>query len=184
VAATLWPAVGNASASMYELVRTPPQPCANRDLKPTATNGSDIARATVCLINVQRAHYHLRALRANPELARIARGQSSDMVRGDYFGDESITGLTPLQRILPVLAVAHAAGTKLSSAQNIAWGTGGDVTPAGIVYAWMHSAPHRHVILTGFYRYAGAGATPSLPTMLGRGKRGATYVLEVAAFAR
>jgi uncharacterized protein YkwD len=173
--------VGTADASEYALTRTPPLPCANRALKPDGRNGARIARATICLINLQRARRHLGPLRANAALARIAWGQSFDMVRGDYFGDNSINGLSPLQRMLPVLGGAAAASDILSSAQNIGWGTGSCATPAGMVKAWMDSPPHRRILLRSFYREAGVGVTPTLPAVLRRGASGATYVLDLAA---
>jgi uncharacterized protein YkwD len=44
------------------------------------------------------------------------------------------------------------------------------------VLAWLHSPPHREIILTPAYRDAGVGITPATPL---RGvRRGATYVGE------
>jgi len=152
--------------------------CHYASLAPSATDGARVANATVCLINIERARYGLAPVRTNPTLARIARGQSYDMVQGNYFADHSLEGLTPLERISTALYPAHVATT----GQNIAWGTGADATPEGIVRAWMHSAPHRHIILTTSYREAGVGVVPSLPMVLERGSEGATYALDLTTF--
>jgi uncharacterized protein YkwD len=181
VAAAMAPGVSTAAASEYALARTRALPCPSRALEPNGRDGATIARAAICLINVERARRHLPRLRANRALARVASGQSSDMVRGDYFADRSISGLSPLERMLPVFGVARAASAELLTAQNIGWGTGSYATPAGIVKAWMNSPPHRRILLGGFYREAGVGVTASLPAMLRRGSNGATYVLELAA---
>jgi uncharacterized protein YkwD len=65
----------------------------------------------------------------------------------------------------------------VSVAQNIAWGTGTEATPAAIVAAWMASPPHRRVILTGSFRDAGVYTVPSVPARVAQGY-GATYAIE------
>jgi uncharacterized protein YkwD len=153
--------------------------CRNAALAPNAEDVAALERATVCVVNIERAHHRLRPLRDNSALARVARGQSVDMVRGDYFADHSLAGRTPLERILPALLPVHVATT----GQNIGWGSGQDATPARIVRAWMESPPHRRIILTRTYTEIGAGIAPSLPAMLEAGTRGATYTLDVTSVA-
>ena len=109
----------------------------------------------------------------------VARGQSGDMVRGNYFADHSLTGRTPLERIVPALEPARVA----RSGQNIGCGSGEASTAAGMVRAWMHSPPHRRIILTAVYTQAGVGVAPSLPAVLGLGTSGGTYTLDVTALA-
>jgi uncharacterized protein YkwD len=179
VAAAIAPASADAETTVYRLTPTRALPCANRALAPTARDGAAIARATVCLINLQRRRHRLPALRVNRSLEQVARRQSAEMIRGDYFGDNSISGRSPLQRILP--ALARTASAELSTAQNIGWGTGSFATPAGMVSAWMHSPPHRRALLRRSFREAGVGVTASLPKMLSLGSNGAIYVLELAA---
>jgi uncharacterized protein YkwD len=149
--------------------------CRNASLAPTASDVAAVERATMCLVNEQRASHHLRRLRKNAALARIAQGQSADMVRGDYFADHSLAGLSPLQRIVPALLPARVAAI----GQNIGWGSGGGATAAGMVYAWMQSPPHRRVILTRAFTEIGVGVTPSLPAVVELGTTGATYALDV-----
>ncbi len=100
------------------------------------------------------------------------------MVVGDYFGDDTPSGTTPWQRITasPYAIGAHS----VAAAQNIGWGTERMATPAGMVSIWMHSAPHRQIVLTGGYRDIGVGVAPAAPTILTKGTPGATYTVEFA----
>jgi|HubBroStandDraft_6_1064221.scaffolds.fasta_scaffold874852_1 uncharacterized protein YkwD len=151
-------------------------PCRGADLRPTRTNLAAIDTATACLIDRARAAARLHALHVNPSLQRVAARQSHEMVLGDYFGDDSRSGQTPLQRIVATRYLRHAA--QFSTAQNIGWGTDAQATPAAIVAAWMHSPPHREIILTEEFRDIGVGASPVVPTALAAGRAGATYTVE------
>jgi uncharacterized protein YkwD len=97
-------------------------------------------------------------------------------VLGDYFGDDSRSGETPLQRIVATRYLRHTTG--VSTAQNIGWGTDAQATPAAIVAAWMHSPPHREIILTEEFRDIGVGARAAAPPALAAGRPGATYTVE------
>ncbi|HEY7829757.1 MAG TPA: CAP domain-containing protein [Solirubrobacteraceae bacterium] len=154
-----------------------PASCANTNLQPTRSNLAAIDAATFCLIGQVRAANHLPALRFSYPLQSVATGQTRDMVAGDYFGDNSISGLTPMQRILATPYPSHAA--RVNSAQNIGWATGPLATPAGMVEAWMHSPPHREIILTARFRDIGVGVTPAAPSSFANGLEGATYTLEL-----
>jgi uncharacterized protein YkwD len=151
--------------------------CRGSGLSPSAANVTAVERATICLINIRRAHHRLPPLRESSALTSIAAGQAADMVRGNYFADHSLAGRTPYERIAPALGRARVATT----GQNIGWGTGWDATPAGIVHAWMQSPPHRRIILTRAYTQAGVGVKPLLPAVLELPASGATYTLDVSA---
>ena len=103
------------------------------------------------------------------------------MVRWDYFSDVRPSGQTPLSLAVRTGYRAHASSVRV--AQNIAWGTGPDSTPAFIVRAWMASPPHRKVILTRVFRDAGVSAVPAVPWRFGQGIYGATYAIEFGARA-
>jgi uncharacterized protein YkwD len=150
--------------------------CAGANLRPTHGNLAAVDTATACLIDRARAAAHLDALRANPSLQRVAARQSREMVLGDYFGDESRSGQTPLQRIVATRYLRNTTG--VSTAQNIGWGTDAQATPAAIVAAWMHSPPHREIVLTQEFRDIGVGASPAAPAALAAGRLGATYTVE------
>jgi uncharacterized protein YkwD len=152
--------------------------CPDARIAPNGRNGARVDAATLCLMNEVRIAHGLRTLLANRALAAVASGQASDMVRGHYFGDQSLSGQSPLTRIMASHYPAHASSVRLMTAQNIGWGTGPDATPAGIVRAWMESPPHRRIILTGFYHDVGVGVAASVPSRLGEGWLGGTYAVE------
>jgi uncharacterized protein YkwD len=158
--------------------------CRGEDSSPNGANAALIDSATLCLMNRIRAAHHLAPLRLNASLGQIATGQASDMVRGHYFGDQSLAGKTPLARILASSYVAHKPKLRLHAAQNIGWGTGHTATPAGIVQAWIESPPHRAIILTGSYRDAGVGVSPSVPSGFSGQWHGATYAAEFGTRTR
>ena len=158
--------------------RTATAACAGADVAPDGQNAALIDTATLCLMNQQRAARGMRPLRLNHALARIASGQARDMVRGHYFADQSLSGQSPMARVIASGYVAHPTTVSLITAQNIGWGTGPNATPAGIVRAWMNSPPHREIMLTAAYRDAGVGASPSVPSALGTRWLGGTYAVE------
>jgi uncharacterized protein YkwD len=154
----------------------PEPPCANTQLQPAAGDLAQINASTLCLINQVRMSYRLHRLRFSPPLQSVAVGQARDMVIGDYFGDMSLSGRTPLQRILATGYPGHA--WRLSTAQNIGWATGPLATPAEMVEAWMRSPPHRKIMLTPSYQDIGVGVAPAAPSSLSQGLTGATYTIE------
>jgi uncharacterized protein YkwD len=60
--------------------------------------------------------------------------------------------------------------------ENLAWGSHTKQSPRAIVYAWMHSPPHRKEILTPSYRDVGLGVARGLPSSPPAG--GATYTAD------
>jgi uncharacterized protein YkwD len=153
--------------------------CTYANLRPTSADTASVDAATLCLLNQMRAAHHLLPLRFNHELQAVATTQVSGMVRRDYFSDDSPSGQSPAALIETIPYGAHAAS--LSTAQDLGWGTLSDATAMGIVAAWMHSPPHRAIILTAEFRDAGVGVAPTVPSVLGRSKHGATYAVELAA---
>lgn len=157
----------------------PADPCGGAKLHPDDSNGAAVAHATLCLIDEIRAASELHRLHANDDLRAVAAAQVTEMVRRDYFADDRPSGQTPLALIASTPYAAHAAS--LSTAQNIGWATGADVTPLSMVAAWMRSAPHRAIILTPGYWDIGIGVAATLPPSLGRGRTGAVYAVEFGA---
>jgi uncharacterized protein YkwD len=153
-----------------------PRPCRGTDLAPVPGNSASIAAATLCLIDRIRTAWHLGPVRANAALRAVAASQVRSMVRLNYFTDIRPSGQTPLALVAATGYRAHASS--VSVAQNIAWGTGPDATPARIVAAWMASPPHRRVILTRSFRDAGVAAIPAVPPRFAGGSCGATYAIE------
>jgi uncharacterized protein YkwD len=156
--------------------------CANANLLPTATNAATVDAATLCLIDHLRTAFHLRSLRSNHELQAVATTQVGEMVRWNYFADDSPSGRTPATLIEAMPYAAHA--TSLATGENIAWGTGADATPAYVVAAWMNSLPHRELILAADFRDAGVSATAAVPSVVENNVPGATYAIEFGARGR
>jgi uncharacterized protein YkwD len=152
--------------------------CPGANLRPNGANAATIDAATLCLVDRARVAHHLRQLKTNRELHAVAVSQVKDMVRLDYFAHDRPSGKTPATLIAATRYGRHTR--RLSTAENIGWGTGRYATPAQMVTAWLHSPPHREAILTGEYREAGVGATAAVPSHLAEGKAGATYALELA----
>jgi uncharacterized protein YkwD len=167
-------AAGTEAAAATTLKRS--SACSGADLSPTASNSPAIETATLCLIDRIRAAWHLGPVRANAALRAVATSQVRNMVRWDYFADVRPSGQTPLSLIAATGYRAHASS--VSVAQNIAWGTGLQATPARIVAAWMASPPHRRVILTRSFRDAGVAAVAAVPWRFGHGSYGGTYAIE------
>ncbi len=156
---------------------TPP-PCPGSGLVPTAADEPQLAQATLCLVDRVRSAHHLPRLHANHPLQSAAARQLSLMLRFDYFGDVGPQGQDPLSLI--VQSGYDPAGAPLAYGQNLAWGSPSASSPAAIVTAWMHSPPHRAIILDPVYSDAGAAAVPSVPAAAGGGPAGATYAMEFA----
>jgi uncharacterized protein YkwD len=169
---------GAASAGTARSTSARARSCDGAHLQPTRADLPQVTAATLCLIERERRSYRRGSLRSNRSLKRIAVSQAKEMVIGDYFGDNSLAGRTPIQRIE---VSAYASRTKsLLAAQNIGWGTGGLATPAAMVRGWMLSPPHRRIMLTGSYRDIGVGIAPAAPPRLTGGLPGATYTVEFA----
>jgi uncharacterized protein YkwD len=99
------------------------------------------------------------------------------MLAHNYFSDVRPTGQTPMSLISRTSYTVRAPGG-VSVAENIAWATGGQDTPARIVAAWMASPAHRNVILGTEFHDAAVGVAASLPQVLRAGRGGATYAME------
>jgi uncharacterized protein YkwD len=168
-----------AAGSGAKAVKSGRGHCRDVYMRPSRGNISRVLAATLCLIEREREAHHRGPLHSNSSLRRIAASQAKDMVVGDYFGDNSLAGGTPWQRIT---ASHYASGARsVSAAQNIGWGTASLATAAAMVSGWMLSPPHRQIILTGGYRDIGVGMAPAAPSSLTRGLPGATYTVEFAA---
>jgi uncharacterized protein YkwD len=168
--AALYPGVASASS------------CADTHLVPTRSNSERIEAATLCLVNVQRAHHGERALRANADLDRSAAAHSEDMVARNYFDHTSPGGETLLDRIKASTYLPPRAGYILG--ENIALGTMQLATPAAIVASWMKSPGHRANILNGDFRDSGLGVVARAPRSYGHGQPGATYTQQFGAVTR
>jgi len=156
--------------------------CADTHLIPTRSNTERIEAATLCLVNVQRAHHGERALRPNADLNRSAAAHSEDMVARNYFDHTSPAGETVLDRIKASTYLPPSVGYILG--ENIALGTMQLATPAAIVDSWMKSPGHRANILNGDFRDSGLGVVARAPRRYSQGQPGATYTQQFGAISR
>ncbi len=151
--------------------------CAGAGADPVKTSIRRISRATVCLLNKRRAARGLHRLRLNPRLSRAARTHSLDMVAERYFAHVSKRGQDVVDRIKRTGYLSSVRSWMVG--ENLAWGSGTLGTPRKIVKAWMHSAGHRHNILTGRFREIGIGIEVGTPAS--GAQNGATYTTTFGA---
>ena len=157
-------------------------PCQNTELAPDSSNLEQIAAATLCLVNQERARNDELPLRPEPRLEQAAKSHSEGMVAEDYFDHVAPNGETPLDRIraggyIPNPQDGYTIG------ENIAWGTLSLATPSTIAAAWIASPEHLANILDGAYRDTGIGIVAAAPASLAEGQAGAVYTQEFGAIS-
>jgi uncharacterized protein YkwD len=96
-------------------------------------------------VNVQRKRHGLQPLRYAACTDAVAENWSGVLARSGGFYHQSMTRL--LNR-----CHAYYAGETLGR---------GAITPKTLVTMWMHSAPHRHVLMSKSPTRIGIGATPN-----------------------
>jgi uncharacterized protein YkwD len=136
----------------------------------------ELAQRIHLLINKERARHRLGALAWDAALADIAAGHSRDMARRNYFSHD-----TPEGRGFPdryrrggYRCEIRIGDVIYGGAENIALGRlyNSATIIDGVKYpqwnsmqqiarktvdGWMHSAGHRHNILTSYWRHEGVG---------------------------
>jgi uncharacterized protein YkwD len=122
----------------------PASGCTGANDRVGSTPPQVLRSAVVCLINQERASYHLPPLVASPLLNRSAQGWTNVMVSSDQFTH----GTNFASRISAVGYDWRMAG------ENIATGF---ATPRGVVRAWMASTGHCENILDPNFRNVGTG---------------------------
>jgi uncharacterized protein YkwD len=149
--------------------------CAGSATAPTRVTVPSAQSATLCLINSARAQRGLSRLSATSSLARAASAHSRDMAIRDFFSHDSPDGSTPAQRIGDVGYLAGASTWTIG--ETIGWGSGDSASPGAIVRMWLHSPPHRAILLSGRYRDVGIGIAVGAP----QGGGGATFTGDFGA---
>ncbi|HSD79313.1 MAG TPA: CAP domain-containing protein [Solirubrobacteraceae bacterium] len=150
--------------------------CPGADAAPTAATAAQVRRATLCLLNAERARRGLAPLAPRRPLATAARRHARAMVAGRFFDHTSPGGSTMESRVRRCGYLRGASGWSLG--EDIAWGAGGRATPRAIVAAWMRSPPHRANILNPRFRDAGIGVAAGGPVRLPPGAAAGTYVAD------
>ena len=122
---------------------------------------SRLEKAVICELNWERAQHGLPSVRANSDLDVAAHQHARDMVARHYFDHYSPGGLGPVDRIRQTGYLANALYWAIG--EVIAWTVRPAPTPHAALIAWMHSPPHRAVILTASYRDVGVGVVHGAP---------------------
>ena len=114
-----------------------------------ASYSGSTERSVLALLNDIRHEHGLPAFVASTALRGAAREHSSDMLTRGYFEHNSPKESFDerIRRFLKSPLVG----------ENIAWGTGRYASAEGIVSLWMHSPPHRRIILMSTLRRVGLG---------------------------
>ena len=154
--------------------------CDNAAVEPAKGNLAAVRRATLCLLNHERAERGLGKLRQNRALRGVAAKYAKSMVNLHFFDHVSPQGSTFTDRIKRSPYLRDANGYSLG--ENLAWGAGLLATPERIVKSWMASPGHRANILNGSFKDIGIGIAPGVPIL--SGASGATYVNEFGARGR
>ena len=152
------------------------KPCPGGDAMPSSRNSASTRHSTLCLLNHERKMRGLRRLHPSLKLRSAAQAYSWAMVRNDFFDHVSPGGSTLVGRVRKTAYLASARGWSLG--ENIAWGAGRLATPRETVRAWMHSAGHKHNILTARFTEIGIGIAPGAPVRLPDGMPAATYTTD------
>jgi len=113
-------------------------------------------RHLLALVNATRKAHGMPRLRPVASLERAARAHSRQMVSKGFFGHASYGGESFAARIVR-LGYTNVGYTSWTAGEDIAYGSGSAGSARAIFRAWMHSAPHRRVILTRKYRDVGLG---------------------------
>ena len=149
--------------------------CAFANSRAGAVADEQLERATVCLLNAERAEARLPPLRPVGSLATAAAGHARDMVVRRFFAHTSRDGRDLLLRVKGAGYLKGTAGFTVG--ENLAWGKGRLSTPRSIVAGWMRSPPHRANVLRPEFRDVGIGVSRGAPV----GGRGGTYVADFGA---
>jgi uncharacterized protein YkwD len=128
----------------------------------------------VCAINRARRRHGLAPLSVNRQLRKAGGRYARDMVARHFFSHVTPEGRTLGDRLQ---AIGYATGA-YSIGEALGTGSGADATPARAVRAWMHSPPHRALLLSPTFREIGVGVMPGSPF---GGAGAATYVAEFGA---
>jgi len=146
--------------------------CAAANASASAATKRALVRATLCVLNAQRARHQLRPLRLNRRLSRASQRHSRAMAEHRFFSHNSLSGASFVDRIRSTGYLSGARSWVVG--ENIAYGSGSRSTPRSIGTAWMNSAPHRANILSSSYRAIGIGIASGTPV----GRRGGTYTTD------
>ena len=130
--------------------------------------------AVTCQINKKRRKHGLKAVNTKSALRKAGRRHSRYMQRRNCFAHQCPGERDLVARIYATSYLPCNCTWRVG--ETLAWGARGEGTPRAIVKAWMHSSPHRHVLLDRKLRNVGIGLVWGSPTS--PGARTATYTAD------
>lgn len=148
--------------------------CADASATPASLGAGARQAAVVCEINRARRSRGLAPVSAHARLTRMGRGFAHTMVARRFFSHVGPGGATLSVR-------RRAAGYRgRSIGEVLAWGEGRYASPRAAVRSWLHSPPHRSVLLDRNYRDVGVGVALGSP-FGGSMRSSATYAADFGA---
>jgi uncharacterized protein YkwD len=149
--------------------------CESANATPASAAKRTMVRATLCVLNAERARHGLRPLKLNKRLSRAARRHARDMARRNYFAHDSLGGRTFVDRIRRTGYLRNARSWWVG--ENLAWGSLDRSAPRAITRMWMNSPGHRANILSRSFNEVGIGLAYGAPVHVG-GAPAATYATD------
>ncbi|MRD49551.1 hypothetical protein GHT07_19935 [Caenimonas koreensis DSM 17982] len=122
VEAELTPIFDPAVRSTLRAFTAPQEPHASVPLHfrvSDARTRPDLEAGMLVLVNQERVRQGLRPLRADPEIAEVARAHSRDMLARGYFAHASPDGVDMAQRLKSAKVTYLVAGENLAYAQTL-----------------------------------------------------------------
>lgn len=150
--------------------------CPNADATVHTAAAPDLAAATLCLVNAERAAAGRSPLATHETLSRTAQSYASEMVATSRFAHTDLRGGSVADR---VLSAGGSLDPWLELGENLGWGTLTQGTPRALVAGWMNSPLHRDNVLYSTFNQVGLGIADGIP--VAGGSEGMTYV---AVFGR
>jgi uncharacterized protein YkwD len=108
---------------------------------PATAHATSPATLMLKKVNSYRAHHGLKKVRSNRSLARSAAAFSRYQMRKGRFGHASRIHASHKFRMLGEIIEIHRGGAGVRTAFK----------------AWLHSPPHRSIIVNSRFKMAGAG---------------------------
>jgi len=152
------------------LGRAAQSPCKGADALPVAGEEASARRATLCLINRERASRGRGLVHSDKRLRRAAGRHARRMVRDGWFAHVGPDGRDLLARMRFVRWPGR--GRSWEVGENIGLGAGATATPRGMVQSWMDSTAHRANLLDRRFDRLGLAIVAGVP---GDPHVGATY---------
>lgn len=118
----------------------------------TAAVSSKAEIAIVREINRVRRAHHLPTVKLVAPLAKVAKKHSTEMLQHNALSHSSFDGQSFSTRL------AAGSRRRRQYGETLAWAPDGShVTAKVLLSLWMHSAPHRAVLMNGRLRRVGVG---------------------------